>query len=133
MVVLGGGPGGYAAAFLAADLGMQVTLVERDERLGGTCLLRGCIPSKALLHVGRVLAEAREMEAWGIHFAKPTIDISILRGHKEKVISTLTGGLAQLARRRNVSIVHGNARFTTPASQCPSMDSEWENPAGKRE
>jgi dihydrolipoamide dehydrogenase len=111
LVVLGGGPGGYAAAFLAADLGMQVAIVERDERLGGTCLLRGCIPSKALLHVGRVLAEAREMEAWGIHFEKPSIDISLLRGRKEKVISTLTGGLAQLAKRRNVTIVHGNARF----------------------
>jgi dihydrolipoamide dehydrogenase len=111
LVVLGGGPGGYAAAFLAADLGLNVAIVERDERLGGTCLLRGCIPSKALLHVGRVLAEAREMEAWGIHFDKPSIDISLLRGRKEKVISTLTGGLAQLAKRRNVTVVHGNARF----------------------
>ena len=68
LVVLGGGPGGYAAAFLAADLGMEVALIERDERLGGTCLLRGCIPSKALLHVGRVLAESREMEDWGDPF-----------------------------------------------------------------
>jgi len=116
LVVLGGGPGGYAAAFLAADLGMQVTLVERDERLGGTCLLRGCIPSKALLHVGRVLAEAREMEAWGIHFNRPSIDIDVLRGRKEKVISTLTGGLAQLAKRRNVTIVHGSARFTNSST-----------------
>lgn len=116
LVVLGGGPGGYAAAFMAADLGMQVTLVERDERLGGTCLLRGCIPSKALLHVGRVLAEAREMEAWGIHFDRPAIDIDILRGRKEKVISTLTGGLAQLAKRRNVSVVHGTARFTNSST-----------------
>jgi dihydrolipoamide dehydrogenase len=112
LVVLGGGPGGYAAAFLAADLGLQVTLVERDERLGGTCLLRGCIPSKALLHVGRVLAEAREMEAWGIHFERPKIDIDVVRGRKEKVISTLTGGLAQLAKRRNVTVIHGQARFT---------------------
>jgi dihydrolipoamide dehydrogenase len=116
LVVLGGGPGGYAAAFLAADLGMQVTLVERDERLGGTCLLRGCIPSKALLHVGRVLSEAREMEAWGIHFNRPSIDIDVLRGRKEKVISTLTGGLAQLAKRRNVTIVHGAARFTNSST-----------------
>ena len=116
LVVLGGGPGGYAAAFLAADLGMQVTLVERDERLGGTCLLRGCIPSKALLHVGRVLAEAREMEAWGIHFSRPSIDMAVLRGRKEKVISTLTGGLAQLARRRNVTIVHGSARFANSST-----------------
>jgi dihydrolipoamide dehydrogenase len=111
VVVLGGGPGGYAAAFLAADLGMQVALVERDERLGGTCLLRGCIPSKALLHVGRVLAEAREMHDWGIAFAAPTIDIAALRARKDKVIATLTGGLAQLARRRNVTLVHGVARF----------------------
>jgi dihydrolipoamide dehydrogenase len=116
LVVLGGGPGGYAAAFLAADLGMQVTLVERDERLGGTCLLRGCIPSKALLHVGRVLAEAREMEAWGIHFNRPSIDIDALRGRKEKVISTLTGGLAQLAKRRGVTIVRGTGRFMNSAT-----------------
>jgi dihydrolipoamide dehydrogenase len=111
VVVLGGGPGGYAAAFLAADLGMQVALVERDERLGGTCLLRGCIPSKALLHVGRVLSEAREMHDWGIAFAPPTIDIAALRARKDKVIATLTGGLSQLARRRNVTLVHGVARF----------------------
>jgi dihydrolipoamide dehydrogenase len=112
LVVLGGGPGGYAAAFLAADLGMDVALVERDERLGGTCLLRGCIPSKALLHVGRVLAESREMEEWGIHFQKPTIDIAALRARKEKVIAALTGGLATLSRRRNVKMLRGNARFT---------------------
>ncbi|MFM8708258.1 MAG: FAD-dependent oxidoreductase, partial [Planctomycetia bacterium] len=113
LVVLGGGPGGYAAAFMAADLGMSVTLVERDERLGGTCLLRGCIPSKALLHVGRVLAESREMEEWGIHFERPSVKIDSLRARKDKVIATLTGGLAQLARRRNVTIVRGNARFTS--------------------
>ncbi|MFM8803686.1 MAG: FAD-dependent oxidoreductase, partial [Planctomycetia bacterium] len=101
LVVLGGGPGGYAAAFMAADLGMSVTLVERDERLGGTCLLRGCIPSKALLHMGRVLAESREMEEWGIHFERPSVKIDSLRARKDKVIATLTGGLAQLARRRD--------------------------------
>jgi len=111
LVVLGGGPGGYAAAFLAADLGMEVTLVEKDPRLGGTCLLRGCIPSKALLHVGRVLAEAREMQEWGISFPKPTIAIDALRTRKEKVIGALTGGLAQLAKRRNVRVVQGEARF----------------------
>jgi dihydrolipoamide dehydrogenase len=112
LVVLGGGPGGYAAAFLAADLGLEVAIVERDERLGGTCLLRGCIPSKALLHVGRVLAESREMEEWGIHFQKPTLDLAALRARKDKVIGTLTGGLATLARRRNVTLVRGEARFT---------------------
>ena len=111
LVVLGGGPGGYAAAFLAADLGMQVAIVDRDERLGGTCLLRGCIPSKALLHVGRVLAETRELEEWGIHYQKPKLDIDALRARKDKVISTLTGGLATLARRRNVTIIRGDARF----------------------
>lgn len=112
LVVLGGGPGGYAAAFLAADLGMEVAIVDRDERLGGTCLLRGCIPSKALLHVGRVLAENRELEEWGVHFQKPTIDLAALRARKEKVIATLTGGLATLARRRNVTVLRGEARFT---------------------
>lgn len=112
LVVLGGGPGGYAAAFLAADRGMQVVLVEKDERLGGTCLLRGCIPSKALLHVGRVLAEAREIQTWGIEFPKPSIRVDLLRSRKEKVISTLTGGLAQLAKRRGVEIIRGNASFS---------------------
>jgi dihydrolipoamide dehydrogenase len=112
LVVLGGGPGGYAAAFLAADLGMEVVLVDRDPRLGGTCLLRGCIPSKALLHVGRVLAECREMEEWGVHIPKPTIDLDALRARKEKLIATLSGGLAQLARRRGVTVVRGTARFS---------------------
>jgi dihydrolipoamide dehydrogenase len=112
LVVLGGGPGGYAAAFLAADLGMEVAIVDRDRRLGGTCLLRGCIPSKALLHVGRLLAECREMEDWGVHIPSPTIDLDALRARKDKVIATLTGGLATLARRRNVTVVHGVGRFT---------------------
>jgi dihydrolipoamide dehydrogenase len=103
LVVLGG-PGGYAAAFLAADLGMEVALVDRDERLGGTCLLRGCIPSKALLHVGRVVSESREMAEWGVSFGRPTIDLDALRRRKEKLIGTLTGGLATLARRRKVSL-----------------------------
>ena len=113
LVVLGGGPGGYAAAFMAADLGMEVTLVEKDTRLGGTCLLRGCIPSKALLHVGRVVAEAREMQEWGVNFSAPKIDIDAVRNRKEKVIGALTGGLAQLAKRRNVEVVQGQAIFTS--------------------
>ena len=116
LVVLGGGPGGYAAAFLAADLGMEVTVVDRDERLGGTCLLRGCIPSKALLHVGRVLAECRELEEWGVHVTRPKIDLAALRARKDKVIAALTGGLATLARRRNVTIVRGSARFTNSST-----------------
>jgi dihydrolipoamide dehydrogenase len=116
LVVLGGGPGGYAAAFLAADLGIQVAVVEKDARLGGTCLLRGCIPSKALLHVGRVLAECREMEEWGIHFSKPKIELASLRARKEKLIATLSGGLATLARRRGVEVIHGTARFVDSRS-----------------
>ena len=112
IVVVGGGPGGYAAAFLAADEGLQVVLVEAEGRLGGTCLLRGCIPSKALLHVARVVSEAEEMEQdWGVTFGKPQIEVARLRGRKEKVIDTLSGGLGALAKRRNVSIVKARAKF----------------------
>src|SRR5687768_12855648 len=107
LVVLGGGPGGYAAAFLAADEGLEVTLVEADPRLGGTCLLRGCIPSKALLHVTRVIAEVDELRhEWGVEYRSPLVNIGKVRARKEKVISTLSGGLKQLAKRRNVKIVH---------------------------
>ncbi len=106
LVVLGGGPGGYAAAFLAADEGMQVTLVEADARLGGTCLLRGCIPSKALLHVARVIGEVDELrEEWGVAYSAPQIDVDRVRQRKEKVIETLSGGLAQLAKRRKVAVI----------------------------
>ncbi len=111
LVVLGGGPGGYAAAFLAADLGMQVALIESDPRLGGTCLLRGCIPSKALLHVARVIEEAREMSAWGISFGDPQIDVTQLRARKDKVLSTLSGGLKQLAKQRKVKVIHARGIF----------------------
>ncbi len=111
VVVLGGGPGGYAAAFLAADLGLETTIVEADTRLGGTCLLRGCIPSKALLHVAKVVSEAAEMAEWGIEFKKPKISIDKVRARKEKVIETLTGGLAQLAKRRNVRVINARGIF----------------------
>ena len=111
VVVLGGGPGGYAAAFLAADLGMETTLVEADTRLGGTCLLRGCIPSKALLHVSRVIEEAHEMASWGVEFGKPTVNIDAVRARKEKVISTLTGGLKQLAKQRKVRVINAKGVF----------------------
>ncbi len=111
LVVLGGGPGGYAAAFLAADLGMSVTLIEADARLGGTCLLRGCIPSKALLHVAKVVNEAREMTEWGVEFASPRINVDALRARKDKVISTLTGGLKQLAGRRKVQVIQARGVF----------------------
>ncbi len=103
---------GYAAAFLAADEGLEVVIVEADERLGGTCLLRGCIPSKALLHVARVIAEAQEMtHDWGVEFEKPKVDIDKVRARKEKVIATLTGGLGGLAKRRNVKVIKAHARF----------------------
>lgn len=111
VVVLGGGPGGYAAAFMAADLGMQVAIVEADSRLGGTCMLRGCIPSKALLHVAKVIAEAREMEEWGVTFPQAKIDVDKLRARKEKVLDTLASGLAGLAKRRNVKVVHARGIF----------------------
>jgi dihydrolipoamide dehydrogenase len=111
LVVLGGGPGGYSAAFMAADLGMQVTLVEAEPRLGGTCLLHGCIPSKALLHVARVVSETREMGDWGVKFKPPTIDVDALRARKEKIITNLSSGLAQLAKRRNVQVIHARASF----------------------
>ena len=112
VVVLGGGPGGYAAAFLAADEGLEVVLVESESRLGGTCLLRGCIPSKALLHVAKVLGEVHEMsEDWGVEFGVPKIDVNKVRARKDKVIETLTGGLTQLAKRRNVRIVKARGKF----------------------
>ena len=111
LAVLGGGPGGYAAAFLAADLGMQVTLIESDPQLGGTCLLRGCIPSKALLHVARVVSEVREMDEWGVKYERPSISIDAMRARKEKVIQTLAGGLKQLAKKRKVKVIQARAFF----------------------
>ena len=112
IVVIGGGPGGYAAAFLAADEGMDVTLVEAEPRLGGTCLLRGCIPSKALLHVAKVISEVQEVdEEWGVSFGSPKISLDKLRERKNKVISTLSGGLGQLAKRRKVKVIHAFAKF----------------------
>ncbi len=106
LVVLGGGPGGYAAAFLAADEGLEVTLVEADSRLGGTCLLRGCIPSKALLHVARVISEVEELsDEWGVNFSRPQLMLDKLRERKDKVISTMSGGLKMLAKRRNVTVI----------------------------
>ncbi|MGO9781596.1 MAG: dihydrolipoyl dehydrogenase, partial [Streptosporangiaceae bacterium] len=114
VLVLGGGPGGYTAAFRAADLGQQGVLVDQRPALGGVCLNVGCIPSKALLHAARVIAETREMAAHGLRFGDPDIDLDALRGWKDGVVSRLTGGLAGLARQRKVRIVPGTGRFTAP-------------------
>ena len=111
VVVLGGGPGGYAAAFMAADLGFEVVIVDADQRLGGTCLLRGCIPSKALLHVARVISEAREMSAWGLSFDQAKLDLGKMRARKEEIIDTLSGGLGALAKRRGVEVVGSRGVF----------------------
>jgi len=111
LAIVGGGPGGYAAAFLAADLGMQVTLVDMEPRLGGVCLLRGCIPSKALLHVAKAMAEAKHLAEWGVAYGEPKVDLDGMRARKDKAIATLTGGLKQLAKKRNVAVVQARARF----------------------
>ncbi|GAB4116143.1 MAG: dihydrolipoyl dehydrogenase [Sideroxydans sp.] len=116
VVVLGAGPGGYTAAFRAADLGKQVVLIEKHATLGGVCLNVGCIPSKALLHVARVISEAEEVGHHGVTFAKPKIDIDAIRAWKESVVGKLTGGLAGLARQRKVQVVRGTAKFTSPNS-----------------
>jgi len=109
LVVIGAGPGGYAAAFLAADRGMRVALVGEDENPGGVCLYRGCIPSKALLHAARVLTEAREAAHWGIEFQPPKIDIDKLREWKSGVVNKLTGGLSQISKQRHVEYIRGRA------------------------
>ena len=114
LLVLGAGPGGYSAAFRAADLGLKVTLLERSETLGGVCLNVGCIPSKALLHAAKVIEEAREMSAHGIEFGAPTVDTGKLRAWMLSVIRKLTGGLTVLARQRKVEVVRGVGKFVSP-------------------
>src|SRR4051812_48346085 len=102
LAVLGAGPGGYAAAFLATDLGMQVTLIDREPNPGGVCVYRGCIPSKALLHVAKLLSEAKRASAWGVELGEPRIDLAKLREWKNQVVAKLTGGTGQLGRLRKV-------------------------------
>ena len=111
VAVIGGGPGGYAAAFLAADLGMKVTLIDPEVNPGGVCLYRGCIPSKALLHVAKLIDESRHAKSWGVDFGEPKIDVDRLRGFKENVVKKLTGGLGQLSKQRAVQYLQGTARF----------------------
>jgi dihydrolipoamide dehydrogenase len=111
IAVVGGGPGGYAAAFLAADLGMTVTLIDPEVNPGGVCLYRGCIPSKALLHVAKLIEESHQAKNWGIDFAAPGIDVARLRSWKEGVVKKLTGGLGVLSKQRKVHYVQGRAAF----------------------
>jgi dihydrolipoamide dehydrogenase len=111
IAVIGGGPGGYAAAFLAADFGMTVTLIDPELNPGGVCLYRGCIPSKALLHVAKLIDESRHAKNWGIDYADPKIDISRLRSWKDSVIKKLTGGLGILSKQRKVEYIQGKAAF----------------------
>ncbi|MBV9622516.1 MAG: dihydrolipoyl dehydrogenase [Acidobacteria bacterium] len=116
LAVVGGGPGGYAAAFLAADLGINVTLIDREQNPGGVCLYRGCIPSKALLHVAKVVDESRHAKAWGIEFGEPRIDLERLRSFKHGVVTKLTAGLGQIAKLRKVRYLQGEAGFENPST-----------------
>jgi dihydrolipoamide dehydrogenase len=116
VAVLGAGPGGYAAAFYAADLGMQVALIDEEKNPGGVCLYRGCIPSKALLHVAKVIDEAKHAGNWGVSFAEPKIDVNRLRSYKQGVVDKLTSGVGTVAKLRKVKFLQGRATLTSPKS-----------------
>jgi dihydrolipoamide dehydrogenase len=127
VVVLGAGPGGYAAAFYAADLGMQVALVDEEKNPGGVCLYRGCIPSKALLHVAKVVDEARHADHWGVTFGEPIVDVDKLRAYKQGVVDKLTAGVGSVGKLRKVRFVQGRGTLTGPKSLTVS------GPAGDTE
>jgi dihydrolipoamide dehydrogenase len=114
LVVIGGGPGGYAAAFLAADLGLSVALVDPEVNPGGVCVYRGCIPSKALLHVAKLIDEARHAKAWGVEFGEPRVDLDKLRAFKDNVVKRLTSGTGQLVKHRTVTYIQGTATIADP-------------------
>ena len=116
LAVLGAGPGGYAAAFYAADLGLQVALIDEEKNPGGVCLYRGCIPSKALLHVAKVIDEARHAARWGVTFADPSVDLDRLRSFKQGVVDKLTAGVGSVAKMRKVRFLQGRATVTSPRS-----------------
>ena len=116
VAVLGAGPGGYAAAFYAADLGMQVALIDEEKNPGGVCLYRGCIPSKALLHVAKVIDEAKHAGNWGVSFGEPSIDVNKLRSYKQGVVDKLTAGVGSVAKLRKVKFIQGRATLTGPNS-----------------
>ena len=111
LLIIGGGPGGYTAAFMAADRGMQVTLIDAEDQLGGVCLLRGCIPSKTLLHLAKLISEVKHAGEWGLNFGEPDIDPNRIRDWKNKVTSNLTGGLAQLCKQRGIQRIQGRGIF----------------------
>ncbi len=121
VAVVGAGPGGYAAAFLAADLGMKVTLIDPEANPGGVCLYHGCIPSKALLHVAKLLEEAEQAKNWGIEFGEPKVDLNKLRGWKESVVKKLTGGLGQLSKQHAVQFVQGKAAFVNSTENSTTL------------
>src|SRR5437762_12979121 len=130
VAIIGGGPGGYAAAFLAADLGMKVTLIDREPNPGGVCLYRGCIPSKALLHVAKLIDESRHAKNWGIEFGEPKIDLARLRSFKEGVVNKLTGGLGQVSKIRKVQYVRGKAAFENSNTVRLTKDGAGEEKLG---
>src|SRR5499427_9795658 len=111
VVVVGGGPGGYAAAFLAADLGLSTALVDPEPNPGGVCVYRGCIPSKALLHVAKLIDESRHAKAWGVEFGEPKIDLNKLRAFKDNVVKRLTNGTGQLVKFRKIRYLQGYAEI----------------------
>src|SRR5262245_44694641 len=114
VVVVGGGPGGYAAAFLAADLGLSTALIDPEQHPGGVCVYRGCIPSKALLHVAKLLDEGRHAKAWGIEFGEPKIDLARLREFKNNVVKRLTSGTGQLVKARKITYLQGFGELVDP-------------------
>src|SRR5262245_34450258 len=116
LAVVGAGPGGYAAAFLAADLGLSVALIDPEPNPGGVCVYRGCIPSKALLHVAKLVDESRHAKAWGITFGEPTIDLDKLRAFKTDVVKRLTSGTGQLTKLRKITYIQGRATLLDPHS-----------------
>ena len=116
IAVIGGGPGGYTAAFLAADLGMDVTLIDKEKNPGGVCLYRGCIPSKALLHVAKLINETKEASAWGIEFGEPKINLERLRAWKNEVVGKMTGGLGILSKQRKINFIQGTASFVNSST-----------------
>jgi dihydrolipoamide dehydrogenase len=116
IAIVGAGPGGYAAAFLAADLGMNVTLIDKERNPGGVCLFRGCIPSKALLHVAKLINETREAAEWGIEFGEPKVDLDRLRAWKSDVVNKMTSGLGILSKQRKINFIQGTASFVNSSS-----------------